>query len=72
MSEVVFVPLRGEPGYTRPVHADHLEGDIFLITVEQEPAGEKWEFPPLSRVRCKEHVFEDGARGLLAVELVAK
>ena len=54
------------------MHADHLEGDIFLITVEQEPAGEKWEFPPLSRVRCKEHVFKDGARGLLAVELVAK
>ena len=71
MSDVVFVPLKDEPEYTRPVHADHLEGDVYLITVEQEPAGEKWAFPPLSKVRCKEHVFDDGARGLLAVELVA-
>ncbi len=72
MSEVVFVPLKGEPGYTRPVHADHVEGDIYVITVEQEPAGEKWEFPPLSRVRCREHEFEDGARGLLAYELAGE
>ncbi len=69
MSEVVFVPLKGEPGYTRPVHADPVEDDVYVITVEQEPAGEQWEFPPLSKVRCKEHVFEDGTTGLLAVEL---
>ncbi len=70
MSEVVFVPLKDEPGYTRPVHADHIEGDVYVITVEQEPKGERWEFPPLSRVRCKEHVFEDGTTVLLAYEFV--
>jgi hypothetical protein len=69
MSDIVFVPLKGEAGYTRPVHADHVEGDIYEITVGQEPAGEKWQFAPLSRVRCKDHVFEDGTRGLLAYEL---
>lgn len=72
MSEVVFVPLKGEPGYTRPVHADHVEDDVYLITVEQEPAGETWEFPPLAKVRCQQHVFEDGTTGLLAYELVSE
>jgi hypothetical protein len=69
MSVVIFVPMKDE-SYTRPVHADHVEGDIYEITVAREPAGEEWLFPPLSRVRCRDHVFEDGARGLIAYELV--
>ncbi len=64
---VVFVPLLNEDGW-RPVHADHLRDDVYEITVEQEPRGERWQFPPRSLVRCREHTFEDGTRGLLAYD----
>ena len=56
----------------RPVHADQVSDDVYEITVELEPRGEKWAFPPRSRVRCREHVFDDGTQGLLAFELVDK
>ena len=68
MSVVVYMPLENEDGW-RPVHADLVAGDVYEITVEQEPRGEKWKFPPHSRVRCREHEFEDGVTGLLAYEL---
>ena len=67
MSVTIFVACtdKGEACW-RPVHADHLHDDVYEITVEQEPRGEKWEFPPRSVVRCREHAFDDGTRGLLA------
>jgi hypothetical protein len=69
MSEVIYVPLAGEDDYFRPVHADHVHEDVYEITVDLEPRGERWAFPPHSRVRCRPHTFVDGTTGLLAYAL---
>jgi len=70
VSDVVYVPLVGEGANCwRPVHADHVAGDVYEIAVDEEPASEHWAFPPHSRVRCREHVFSDGKVGLVAVEI---
>jgi hypothetical protein len=53
----------------RPVHASRVAEDVYEVEVDEEPAGEHWMFPPRSLVRCREHVFEDGHRGLLAFSL---
>jgi len=70
VSDVVYVPLvdRGVDCW-RPVHADHVAGDVYEIAVDEEPASEHWAFPPHSRIRCREHVFSDGKVGLVAVEI---
>ena len=70
MSDLVYVPLVGEgTDCWRPVHADRIDGDVYEITVDKEPDGERWAFPPRSRVRCREHLFPDGRVGLAAVEI---
>jgi hypothetical protein len=70
MSEVIYVALLDDDAACwRPVHADRLSEDVYEITVDQEPRGERWQFPPHSRVRCRPHVFQDGALGLIAYEL---
>jgi hypothetical protein len=70
MSDVVYMPLLDEDVECwRPVHAGHIEDDVYEIEVDEEPYGERWMFPPRSHVRCREHVFEDGHHGLLAFEL---
>jgi hypothetical protein len=67
VSVVVYMPLEDEGADCwRPVHADHLHDDVYEITVDEEPGGEHWRFPPRSLVRCREHTFDDGVRGLLA------
>lgn len=63
------MPLENEDGW-RPVHADQVAGDVDQITVDKEPRGERWKFPPHSLVRCRIHRFEDGVMGLLAYERV--
>ena len=70
MSVVIYMPVENEgTDCWRPVHADHVEGDIYEITVLEAPGDEEWRFPPGSNVRCREHEFQDGVRGLLAYEL---
>ncbi len=70
MSVVIYVPLEDEGTECwRPVHADHLHDDVYEITVDKEPGEEHWRFPPHSLVRCRQHVFVDGASGLVAFEL---
>lgn len=70
MSEVIYVPLlEEETECWRPVHADHVRDDVYEITVEQEPKGERWAFPPRALVRCRPHRFDDGNSGLVAFEL---
>jgi hypothetical protein len=54
----------------RPVRARLLSGDTYEI-LGIVPQDEKWQFTPGTRVRCKEHVFSGGARGLVAYEAVA-
>jgi hypothetical protein len=71
MSVTIYIPLNDEGTDTwRPVHAARLRDDVYEIEVDQEPPGERWTFPPRSIVRCREHTFDDGHQGLLAVELV--
>lgn len=70
MSEVIYVRLlEEETEYWRPVHADHVRDDVYEITVDQEPKGERWAFPPRAVVRCRQHRFDDGTSGLIAFEL---
>ena len=54
----------------RPVSAKAVEGGVFKI-LGIVPAGETWEFPPASLVHCKDKVFSDGSRGLVAYETAA-
>jgi hypothetical protein len=70
MREVIYMPLvdQGVECW-RPVHAGHLRDDIYEVEVDEEPYGEHWAFPPRAHVRCREHVFSDGHRGLLAFEM---
>jgi len=53
----------------RPVMAKQITDKSFLILGEV-PAEESWEFAPGSQVRCEEHVFSGGERGLVAVGAV--
>jgi hypothetical protein len=72
VSVVIYMPLEDEGADCwRPVHADHVSGDVYEITVLKEPGEEHWRFPPGSTVCCTEHVFHDGERGLVAYELVS-
>ncbi|MGA7909036.1 MAG: hypothetical protein WCA16_16625 [Candidatus Sulfotelmatobacter sp.] len=70
MSEVIYMPLRDEGADCwRPVHAERISHDTYEITVDLEPGGEHWLFPPHSLVHCREHIFADGQAGLVAFEL---
>ncbi|MEW5904202.1 MAG: hypothetical protein AB1722_07635 [Pseudomonadota bacterium] len=53
----------------RPVMAKQTSNESFLILGEV-PAEESWQFLPGTHVRCEEHVFSGGMRGLVAVEAV--
>ena len=71
MSVTIYIPLADEGTEAwRPVHAALMYDDVYEIEVDQEPPGERWGFPPSSLVRCREHTFEDGHAGLVAIETV--
>ena len=55
----------------RPIQARDLGNGEFEV-MGIVPAGERWEFPPGTRVRCREHRFADGATGLIAYEVVIR
>jgi hypothetical protein len=72
MSVVIYLYLLNEgTDVWRPVHAEHIEGDIYKITEDEVPDGEEWAFPPRAHVRCREHTFSGGQTGLVAFELAA-
>ena len=54
----------------RPVPARDL-GDGTFEVLGVVPDGESWEFPPGTRVKCRESRFEDGVVGLRAIERAA-
>ena len=65
---MIYVALIDErPPVWRAVPAEEVADGEFVLggTV---PAGERWEFPPGTRVRCVERSFADGSRGLVAVQ----
>ena len=66
----VYVALLDEgTDVWRPVAAKHIRNHIFLLP-DIAPAHESWQFSPGTKVRCEEHVFSGGERGLVAVEAV--
>ena len=67
----VFVALLNEGTKAwRPVQARPLGGGAFEI-LGIVPNHETWQFSPGTKVRCREQLFSDGAKGLVAYEAVA-
>lgn len=52
----------------RPVEATDEGGSVYRLRDEPVPDGERWAFPPSSRVRCELREL-DGGPALVAVEL---
>ena len=67
---VVYVRLLDEgTDVWRPVRATALPDGTFRLLEpnDYDPDAEKWEFPPLTKVRCVTRKFTDGGEGLIAV-----
>ena len=66
----IYVRLIGEgTDVWRPVEAEHLGGNLFRILSEnQNPDDETWEFSTGQAVRCKRHTFADDTVRLVATE----
>jgi hypothetical protein len=69
MTITIFIALLEEGTEVwRPTQAESISGDLYRI-IGQIQDDEVWEFPPGSVVRCKEKIFSNGERGLVAYEL---
>jgi hypothetical protein len=70
--ETIYVALLGEPaGSWRPVQAAPRAGGLyFILSKNDDPESEQWQFPSGGLVRCEPQCLE-GRELLLAVELVA-
>jgi hypothetical protein len=67
---VVYVRLLDEgTDVWRPARATALSDGTFRLLEPDgyDPNAEKWEFPPLTKVRCVTRKFTDGGEGLAAV-----
>ena len=67
---VVYVRLLDEgTDVWRPVRATASSDGMFRLLKPNgyDPNAEKWEFPPLTKVRCVRRKFTDGGEGLVAV-----
>jgi len=63
----IYINLLGEGmNVLRPVRAEHLGRDFYII-VEEMPAGETWEYGPGQVVRCKKKNLSSG-KALVAFE----
>jgi hypothetical protein len=61
VSPEIFVMLLDEGvDVWRPVRADHLEGALYRMLDQPRDDGEKWQFPPGSRVICERRELSDG------------
>ena len=71
MKKEIYVYLLDEGIDTwRPVEAEHIEGDRYEIISENNDETEKWQFSKGDHVICNETVFEDGTKGLVAIQKV--
>jgi len=67
---VVYVRLLDEgTDVWRPARATALPDGTFQLLEPNsyDPDAERWEFPPLTEVRCVTRKFADGGEGLVAV-----
>lgn len=55
----------------RPVEAEKISAELFVVT-GTIPEGEVWAFQPGETVYCRDQVFEDGSRGLVAYARVLR
>jgi hypothetical protein len=68
----IFVALMDEgTDVWRPVEAERISDDRYLLVGVCDTEDEVWQFSPGSVVRCEVHKFAGGESGLAAVELVA-
>jgi hypothetical protein len=66
----IYIYLKNEDSDVwRPVEARQ-EGEFYRIVSVREDATEEWEFNTGDLVKCKERNFEDGTKGLVAIERV--
>jgi hypothetical protein len=70
-AETIYVALLDEGvDVWRPVQASRRAGDVFeIVSKNDDPETESWEFPSGSLVRCIERSLSGGSH-LVAVELV--
>ncbi len=70
--ETIYVALLDEPGDNwRPVQAAARAGGLyFILSKNDDPESEPWQFPSGSLVRCEPRRLQ-GRELLLAVEIVA-
>ncbi len=70
--ETIYVALLDEPAGTwRPVQAAPRAGGLyFILSKNDDPESEQWQFPSGGLVRCEARRL-DGRDLLLAVELIA-
>jgi hypothetical protein len=70
-TETIYVALLGEGTEVwRPVNAALRAGGLFeIISRNDDPEDELWQFPPGSLVRCERRQLSEGPR-LVAVELL--
>jgi hypothetical protein len=72
MTVTIYVSLLDEGTVVfRPASAEVLHGDVFRITGSPADDTESWEFVSGETVRCREHLFADGQRVLVAYERFA-
>ncbi|MHC4740778.1 MAG: hypothetical protein ACYS8Z_02635 [Planctomycetota bacterium] len=72
MDRQIYIYLLNEgTDVWRPVEAEQVQGDIWRITSENDNEDdEQWQFRTGDCVRCREKVFQDGKKGMVAVEKV--
>ena len=70
-ARIIYVYLKGEgTDVWRPVSARHADDDIFeIVTENNDPSDEDWEFNRGQKVRCKERITPGGEKILVAYEL---
>jgi hypothetical protein len=68
----IYIYLKNEDvDIWRPVEA-RPEGKFYRIVSVKEDASQEWEFNTADLVRCEERQFEDGTRGLVAIERITE
>ena len=71
MTTTIFISLIGEGADVwRPVTAEHVHDEVYRITGSPADDTETWQFIAGDIVRCREHTFSGGERGLVAYERV--